>query len=77
MENTTVTTVNVFIQEEEFVNFAAVDIMNLDHFSEEGLKTILDQFPFKVHKERINNTISVNIPVKRFVLLASNNRVEF
>jgi len=75
MENPTVTTVNVFIQEEEFVNFAAVDIMNLDHFSEEGLNKILDQFPFMVHKERINNMISVNIALKRFVLLIGNNRV--
>jgi hypothetical protein len=75
MENPTVTTVNVFIQEEEFVNFAAVDIMNLDHFSEEGLNKILDQFPFMVHTKRLDNMISVNIALKRFVLLMGNNRV--
>jgi hypothetical protein len=75
MENPTVTTVNVFIQEEEFVNFSIIDSLTLDCFNEEGLNKILDQFPFMVHTKRLDNMISVNIALKRFVLLMGNNRV--
>ena len=75
MENKTATTVNIFIQTEEFLNFATVDNMILDHFSEEGVNTVLDQFPFKAYTTNPGNAISVNIPLKRFVLLMASSKV--